>query len=186
MAICLVLFVFIGSSVSDVEAADVSGSSKLLQIENVKFTNDEIVLVNSLKVKGLNNVTLDYDFYEFKTFNGETFVADVIGNQQNLINLSLDSNPNGYVLNVAFYDKETEEYTYYFGEVDAKTIKKITDSSLASSVLDKEYAFVLLSSTRWYMAAIHSDSEIVSNSDISLSKNESNQLLDNYHDSVNT
>jgi len=181
MVICLVLFVFVGSSISDVEAANVSDSSKLLQIEKIKFVNDEIVLFSSSKVKEQRNVSLNFDFYTYETINGNIFIGDVIGNHQNLINLSLESNPSGYIINIAFYDKITGEYSYYFGEVDEKIIRKITSISQPSSVLDDQYEYLLHNSTKWYMSTFNGN--LVSNSDISISKNETEQLLQRYYSS---
>lgn len=181
--VCLFLSIFVGSSVSDVSAEDIankiSGSSNLLQIEKIKFVNDEIVLYNNSKDKESKKVSLDYDFYVYETVKGETFVADVIGNSQSLINLSLEYNSNGYIINIAFYDKETEEYNYYFGEVDQKIMQKITSISQPSSVLDDNYAYLLHNSTKWYMATF--DSSLVSDTDISISNYESDQLLQKYY-----
>ncbi|MCF7924860.1 MAG: hypothetical protein K9L64_07150 [Candidatus Izimaplasma sp.] len=179
---CFILLLFASFATTRLIAlsseSNTSTSENAHQIKKISYKNDGIVLYPDENSNKTRKIELTYEFFEFESFYGNYYIADVIGNADNLINLSLEENLNGYIINIAFYDQENDQYTYYFDKVDDKTLNQVKEISKPSAFLEIEYAKKLYSSTKWYINTF--DTNLVSNSDIKISEKENEKLLKKY------
>lgn len=125
--------------------------SNLEEITEISFNKDSIVWSKKANnKKSVSSIDLEYNFYMFDSGNTYYYAADLSDDTSELINFSLESNRNGDILNVAFYNRQEKKYTYYYNIADVSLADRIKQKAVPLSYADENLKTTICSSVNWF------------------------------------